>query len=266
MHAIVSKTAHVAVICEAGTARHEIVASLRQLGFDHVAPLSTVGDLAAAGQHLDEAKQLDDSSERVRETQVKQAIVSGDKRAKAQNLLRQVTAKAEVVRFSNNRAVALIHAEEFEQAVALYEATLKALPTDEARLRCIVHYNLALGYARQQRLSESADQLNLAMLKPDPKVRPKALSLLERIRQAQNQGTDLILRVDNNMDLDASFGFETLGGEDVSAKADVFDPFAADDDIPAGAACLYKIFRNQDELDAFTKELVKNLGTPRRVA
>jgi tetratricopeptide (TPR) repeat protein len=205
----------------------------------------------AATEALRQAHAIDGRNGRILSTQAKASLSEPSRGERAKSLMAVVEDRAEIIRYSNNRAVALIHENKLDEATDLYRTTLTSLPDSDTDLRAIVAYNLGLAFCRSQSLAEAAAALEIAARQSNAPTSIRARSLLARVRDAIANNKPVVLRLGNKKSAEDDFEFESIG-----PKVDQADSLDVDTIIKPGEACLHGIFRNTEELDEFTLKLL----------
>ena len=156
---------------------------------------SELGDFAAAKESIVAAKGIDAGNQAIPLEESKVALRSGDIALAKELFLNIATPLNAVIADMNNSAVAHIHSGDFDAGVELYERTLKALPETDAELSMKVLYNLAMAYARQDKLQEAGEVLTRAAAEEGFPIFKKIKQLKQKICVAVEQQTSLGLGI-----------------------------------------------------------------------
>jgi CheY-like chemotaxis protein len=153
---------------------------------------SELGDAKKANEILEEAKDIDPDSQRVKEAEAKAAINGGETNV-AKRIMAQLKAMENVVAYMNNRSVALARCGMIDDGIEGYKKTLEAIPDERPDIKGIVHYNIAFAYIRATKLAEAKAELEQAVQYPTTKVLSRAEALLKRVNQALEKGSHLTI-------------------------------------------------------------------------
>lgn len=146
------------------------------------------GNDAAYQESIAAASDLDPDAKAIAEVEVKAALTHGDTE-KAKTLMESLKSLMTILSFTNNRAIAQIRCNQFEEGIGLYQEALNAVPTEQKDIHTILQYNLGLALARQNRLEEAKHILQAAQEAHSlPKIQQKAKSLLARVLRALSTG------------------------------------------------------------------------------
>ena len=233
-----------------------------------------IGDKETADAALNQAKNIDNTNESIAETEASMNISEGNTE-KAKEIMQNLSSLSSVVSYLNNKAIACARSGLFDEGIALYEKTLESIPEKNKAFLAIVNYNLALAFARMDKLNEAIEQLNKVIALGNSMVLSKAKSLTLRIQKALTQGTPLVLKdssnekvkkapsdeMTNDNDKDNAESTENSGAKIMEEHSKIV---AAMDSNP-GDLCCFRIFVNPDELTELTKNLLdaKVRFTPR---
>jgi CheY-like chemotaxis protein len=160
---------------------------------------SELGDTSKANEILEEAKDIDPDSQRVKEAEAKAAINGGETNV-AKKIMAQLKAMENVVAYMNNRSVALARCGMIDEGIEGYKKTLEAIPDERLDIKGIVHYNIAFAYIRAGKLPEAKGELEQVIQSKASKVLAKSEALLKRVNHAIEKGTQLtIAKSDHNL-------------------------------------------------------------------
>jgi CheY-like chemotaxis protein/Flp pilus assembly protein TadD len=149
---------------------------------------SEAGHAAEAAQALDQAKQIDETSQVVVGAEAKMEIAKGNIE-KARELMFHLGSIDQLVSDMNGSAVAWVRVGQFEKGVELYNRTLEAIPEDQQVTFSRVIYNLALAFSRKGDLASAKVTLDRANPSVQHSVRDKIASLRTKIeRSLSSQG------------------------------------------------------------------------------
>jgi tetratricopeptide (TPR) repeat protein len=139
------------------------------------------GDMEAALTHYHQAMKLD--AELVKEAgrQVGLIKLQQGELEEAVMFFKSAVSEDEAAAFFNNAAVQAVRLEQYEVALKLYQSALQTLKTD--RLKPLIHFNIALSYARLKAFEEAILALK-TVLRHDPH-HAKAINLLEKVKGAK---------------------------------------------------------------------------------
>lgn len=152
------------------------------------------GQIDKAKYNLERAQSMDETNELVQHMQAKHALLCDDK-DRARDLIQNSQSSEEMLSFLNNIAVAKSKVGELDQSIALYRKLLQVLPAEHLEYLAVAHYNMSLAFVRHNDLVSAHRHLEQAIQIGFSRVTEKAASLLQRIEQAQKQGTKLELRI-----------------------------------------------------------------------
>lgn len=141
------------------------------------------GELEAYEEKLSDAQDIAPEDHEVKELELKGSLVQGDS-VKAKELMQSLQSLMNIVSFTNNRAIALIRNQRFEEGLALYEEAIQSIPNQQIELLSTLHYNKGLALARNQKLGEAKEQMEKALALKSDKIKSKISSLKQRIQKA----------------------------------------------------------------------------------
>lgn len=203
------------------------------------------GEFQLAENKLAKAHHLDTFNDRTLSLKLKLALTIDDT-DRAQHLMLKVKSKTDIISYMNNKAVALIKSGKSDEGISLYKRTIAALPKSEPELIATVHYNLGLAYTRLNQLNESLLSLNVAVSRSNGSVHSKAKSLAHRVESAIQSGESVAL----SQEFPETTKATVTDLHDIAViKVSL---------VSAGEFGLWKIFRNNQEIDSFTKQLISN--------
>jgi tetratricopeptide (TPR) repeat protein len=169
---------------------------------------------------------------------------------------------ASLVADLNNTGVAFIREGHFEEGLAFYEKTLKAIPEEQVEWRLKASYNLGLAYARQNKLD--AAQAVLAACPRDDAflVSAKIASLLARVGKALATGGTLHFASARSA-RPAEGEVDLTPWELPAGKAEAMANTAAEvviptDSLQPGDYGCYLVFRTSDAGGVDVKALLKS--------
>ncbi len=194
-----------------------------------------LGQIQEFHEKLEIARDMDPDSIAVQEVELKGALVEKDT-AKAQGLMQSLNSLVSILSFTNNRAIALIRCDHFEEGIGLYREALAAVPHDQIEIKGILQYNLALALARLNRLDESKLLLMTSEIDKVAKVMNKGKSLLSRVNRALTTGDKFTVNQETS-----------AAAVPISSEIDGDGPSAYDETLMAlkvgpGDFCLHKIW------------------------
>ncbi len=146
--------------------------------------LAREGDSKAA---IEEAKKIDEGSEKVKETEAGIEIMKGDPE-EAKKIMSQLHSVQNVISFMNNQAVAMAKSGLAEESIKLYEQTLQSVPENKKALKAVVLFNLGFAYLRQDKLEQCVQMMEQVEALENEKLKKKAKHLLEQIKSAKENG------------------------------------------------------------------------------
>jgi tetratricopeptide (TPR) repeat protein len=150
-------------------------------------------DEKAAEDALDSAKALDPDNKIVKDAEVKIAIAKGDVTS-AKTLVGEMESLSSLVAYMNNKAVAQAKCGFLDEAKETYSNTMTSIPDNQQEARLIVQYNLALTLVRASDFPDAKAALEEVLKVKKSKVWAKANSLLTRLKEAMDKGSELHLR------------------------------------------------------------------------
>ena len=232
-----------------------------------------LGDSKAAGDALEKAQNIDKGNQAIERTQITIDISAGDTE-KAKAVLENLESLSNVVSYLNNKAIACARSGLFEEGINLYKKTLESIPQKKVEYKSIVSYNLALAYARMDKLDEATTQLDMVLELGKSQVYLKAKSLLLKIKKAKKFGSKL--QLNDNQDKDsspeqnkptesgASQDIKKLEKEESKTLEEHTEIIAAMDSDP-GDLCCFRVFVNPEKASSTVKGLLnqKIRFTPR---
>jgi CheY-like chemotaxis protein/Tfp pilus assembly protein PilF len=151
---------------------------------------SELGDASKANEILEEAKDIDPDSQRVKEAQANAAINNGQTNV-AKQIMSQLKAMENVVAYMNNRSVAMARCGMINEGIVGYKKTLESIPDDRIDIKGIVLYNIAFAHIRANQLPDARAMLEQCILLNATKVQARAEAILKRVIQAIEKGTQL---------------------------------------------------------------------------
>lgn len=204
-----------------------------------------MGDRESFEEKLDEAKELVPESQEILEVETKAALVDGDS-GKARDLVKSLDSLLSIVTFTNNRAIALIRTDRFDEGIELYKEAIEAVPPQRTEILSILFYNLGLALARLNRLDEAQKELIHAATQKNEKLRNKIGSLKLKIKKTLEEGGKLELY--------------TVSGKPAGDQASAdpqkdFEELMMALKINPGDLCCHKIFF-ETQLDEAFKEAI----------
>jgi Flp pilus assembly protein TadD len=155
--------------------------------------MDELGDEKGAEGALEEAKKVDASSDLVVALETTNALEEGDIET-AKDLMRHAGNLGNLVAELNNTGVAYTRAGEPDEGIRFYEKTLEAIPPENAEWRLKVTYNLALAYARQEKIEAAHDLLGRAQLDDSVSVSGKMRSLKQRLKRSIDTGAQFVIQ------------------------------------------------------------------------
>jgi DNA-binding response OmpR family regulator len=193
------------------------------------------GDISAAKDFIEAAEAFDSGAETVKEASCHFALETGDI-GKASDLFSELDSAVRVISYMNNRAVAQARIGHFEDGIAMYQKTIKALPIKMEEERLAVNYNLALAYARYGDYDKSIKTLQ-KISSTDGRIGKKSAVLQKRLEKAVEQGACIEFKESSHEEVLAKTGQEDVTSFDLSTQA-MLDSLSVD----PGDLCCYKIF------------------------
>ncbi|MFK7823279.1 MAG: response regulator [Oligoflexales bacterium] len=236
-----------------------------------------VGDSKSAGEAIEQAQKIDHGNQAIEQTQITMDISSGNTE-KAKAVLENLESLSNVVSYLNNKAIACARSGLFDDGINLYKKTLESIPQKRMEHKSIVSYNLALAFARMDKLDEAINQLEMVMGLGKSQVYLKAKSLLAKINKAQKYGSKLQLNESNeSKDTDTiQSEIKRLNAEKKPGKKDEkreesslkqHNEIIAAMDSDPGDLCCYRVFVNPEKSSPIVGGLLKHKirFTPREV-
>ena len=154
------------------------------------------GATGEAEKTINKAKKIDESSLEVTQSEAKLALVQGDF-SRVKDLVSAMEDITGIVSFLNTKAVALSLAGKHEEALSLYQDTIKILPKERTAECAAVWYNMALAATKQNQLDVASGFLEKSLAFNEGKIHQKAKSLQARVVQARNSGQKVVLNSSN---------------------------------------------------------------------
>ena len=196
---------------------------------------------------LSQAKMVDHENRNIQKTEAKGALKKGDHHS-ARDLMSSLSSLSDIVAFTNNRAVALIRNDRFDDGVSLYHDALLSIPSREKSILATLYYNLGLAMARSDRLEESLDYLQKAKDYKIEHLKLKIYSLRKRVKQALENGEQLELKL-------SPMRTEEEEGEKLEAYLNEMEGLLSVIEFVAGERGLYKIFYHGEKDETCEKML-----------
>lgn len=232
-------------------------------------------NLTQAKDTLDNAKSLDKSNELVKETEAKLEMSTGST-SKARILLQQLESIDNFVSYMNNRAISMTRTGDVTGGIDLYSRALDALPEERKEIRAIVHYNLALAFARNSDFAKAKDHLEHAIPASSPALRQKAMSLKIRIENALRTGKTAVLKFSTDEIKTPEPEPELIGPDPTqdltSSSPQLLELSEAENrkvvaavETSRGTMCCYLVFDDPQEKDPRSLKMIATLPrfTPR---
>lgn len=149
---------------------------------------------------LNKAKQLDEDNPHIHVIEAKNAIKHAE-HDKARELMMRLDSLKDIVKFTNNRAVALIRTDHYDEGITLYNDAIKSIPEHETEILATLYYNLGLAQARRNELAEAVKVLKIGESQRSLKLIKKLVSLRQRAEKALIQGRHLNLKANAPLSL-----------------------------------------------------------------
>ena len=141
------------------------------------------GDDQGFDQVIGKAEALDAGAEPILEAKMKNFLTKGQTEA-ARAIAGKMNSLMGILAFTNNRAIALIRNQQFDEGIELYRGALAALPDRKAGIRAVLHYNLGLAFARRAELEKSQTELESGAACQDKRMGEKIDILLNKVKHA----------------------------------------------------------------------------------
>lgn len=222
-----------------------------------------IGDEEGSKEAVEQAESMDEGSDQVKETKAGIAVTEGNT-DEAMRIMSGLSNLSDVISYLNNKAVASAKSGLLDEALSIYNKTLDSIPEDRKNYKAIVCYNLALNYAKMDKLDESLEYLEKGLKCGETKVTLKSKVLMKKIKNAKESGKELV------------FNFDTASGKskdsDGAAKQDKPDgeaskPIEIQSDhavilaaveVNPGEFCCFKVFLDQESPDEEAETLIKD--------
>jgi CheY-like chemotaxis protein len=170
--------------------------SLSPRNIDRICKMSMLcadlGRVDDANAHLDQAKDIDSKNILVLESESQLALQQKDT-ARAMHALAKLESLQRIAAFINNKAVALVRNNQFQDGIALYNSALEALPPPWGYVHDTVCYNLALAHIRFHEYTQATEALKKVKSGPETAIGKKASSLMHRLAQAESTKTPFMI-------------------------------------------------------------------------
>jgi CheY-like chemotaxis protein len=209
---------------------------------------TSAGDMEKAENLLAEAKAIDSKSALVMETEASLAIELHNKE-RATASMQNLESLNRIVAYINNKAVAKIRNEQFEEGIKLYLTALESLPEPWSATHDTVCFNLALAKVRYMRYSEALEVLARVQANPSSMMGQKVAALRAKLNSAIQSNAHLHFAVEKNPK-DAADKSEDMDF-DFSKMIDALVPSRGD-------ICCYRIFHANDLVNQETRKLLDN--------
>ena len=193
--------------------------------------MDELGDEKGAEAALGEAKKVDAASDNVVALEATNALEDGDVET-ARELMRHAGNLGNLVSDLNNTGIAYTRSGEPDDGIRFYEKTLDAIPPENAEWLLKVTYNLALAYARQDKIEAAHDLLSRSQLNDAISVSGKMRSLMQRLKRSLDTGAQFVIQPSARPEGDASLLLTSSGESPWEAAIDGFEN--VDNYIPKG--------------------------------
>jgi tetratricopeptide (TPR) repeat protein len=226
-----------------------------------------LGNEEAADQALTEAHNVDAGNDKVVSLETQHALKDGNIDL-AKDLFRHAGDPGALVADLNNTGIAYIRTGEFDTGIQFYERTLQAIPEEGVEWKMKVSYNLALAYARQNKLEAARDLLTSCEKSPKFSVFDKMKNMLARLEKASKEGTPFAL-IANSSDPNkpsATGGAESPWENSTQTNefAGVMQKNSSGTLLPGDHGC-YLLFKLEPEEEAKLPLYLKELPTLKSV-
>ncbi len=206
----------------------------------------------ASQKAIDEAKKLDEDSEKVKETEAGIDIIKGNAE-EAKKIMAQLHSVQNVISFMNNQAVALAKAGQAEESIKLYQQTLESIPENKVSLKAIVLFNLGFAYLRQDNLEQCIATMEQVCSLENEKLKRKAQHLLDQIKSARESGKSFKFSGSADGDKKPETVEEDRGGQ--LQKESIVHTIG----FRPGEYCCLKVFINPENPSAQISGLVSSI-------
>ena len=151
---------------------------------------SETGEGAQANEILEDARKVDSESDRVILAESRVALNLGDTE-KAQAAVSKMGNLGQLISYMNNRAVVMVRDEQVEQALALYDDALQALPEDRTKEKSVILFNKGMALARLQQGEDAVGVLREIQQSDDEVMYQKASKLAKKIESLLAAGKQI---------------------------------------------------------------------------
>lgn len=170
--------------------------SLSPLNIERICAMADInnelGDKKESDSSLEEARDIDNNSNKILVTEAKIAATNGDSE-KAKAIISQLDSLQTFVAYMNNKAVVFARCGRASEAIEIYQKAIASLPDGHADVRSTIQYNLGLAHVRQESVEEAIEALNKAIEVPNTKVYGKAKALHARLEKAHKLGKKITI-------------------------------------------------------------------------
>lgn len=204
---------------------------------------------AEAETWLSEAKRIDATSVLVAETEASLAITEHDSE-RATEAMKELESLHRIVAYTNNKAVAKIRGNQFEDGINLYKTALTSLPEPWSAIHETICFNLALAYIRFFQYPEAKEILARIRTEPLSAMGSKTLALKAKLEHAIRSQTQLQFAPEPPL--------EPAGKAAVEAPLDLKQMI--DSLVPVrGDICCYRVFQAQTLASESSRKLLQNM-------
>lgn len=199
--------------------------------------------------YLDEAKMIDATNVLVVETEASIAILDNDVE-RAASSMRELDSLYRIVAYTNNKAVAKIRNDQFEEGINLYKTALKSLPDPWSAIHETLSFNLSLAYIRHSKYPDAKSVLDRIRADPTSTMGAKVSALGSKLDHAIRTQTQLQFAQES-----ASDAFPQTADVlpiDLKQLIDSLVPVRGD-------ICCYRVFHAHDLASDVTRKLLQNM-------
>lgn len=156
-----------------------------------------LGQEEKAVNHLKTAKNLDKDNRAVVVAEANVALSTGHL-DQAKGMINSMERIDEIIAFTNNQAVALTKCDLVDKALEKYQGIMKIVPPNKTNEKSILLYNFALAQIKHNESASAAESLKQCVSIAQKPLLGKARSLLNRLNDALKSGEPLQLRTNES--------------------------------------------------------------------
>ena len=224
----------------------------------HIADASNeLGDTEKSNEALSLANVIDAGSDSTKEAEASINLKNGAT-DQAKEIMNNLNNLSSLISYLNNKAVAYTRSSMFDEGISLYKKTLLSLPDKKEKYKPVVSYNLALAFARADKLEQAIKCLEDIIKFGKSKVYMKAKSLLQRAEKSLKEGSKLSFLegtpVKEETEKSEKEEKNSKKGNEKPDSQSLLGTISAD----PGDICCFKIFSDPDPMSELGTTLLAN--------